>query len=103
MPTAEEQEELKSIPANVFIGRMAVGGKMMVTEKAIRFRPHRFNLVTQDMAVAISDISTVSKCKTLGIVPNGTLVTLNSGQEIRFVVNKRSRLIELITRKIQKS
>lgn len=94
-----KQKEL-NVPANLFRGLEAVGGRMKITENKIVFHPHKLNVNQVDLTLNMSDIKEVGKRNTLYIVPNGMRIVVNSGEEYKFVVNNRRKLIKRITEQI---
>src|SRR5690242_4507407 len=92
----EPERLLIEVSANMFRGLEAVGGKLTVTNRRLVFRPHAVNVQTQPEEVPIENLAGAAPCNTLGIVPNGMLVTLKDGSTRRFVVSRRSELIGLI-------
>lgn len=48
---------LEEIPANHFLGGEARGGKLLVTDRRLVFRPHRFNVQLDTWAVPRSEVT----------------------------------------------
>ncbi|QOS77588.1 hypothetical protein JNUCC31_22860 [Paenibacillus sp. JNUCC31] len=94
--SATEYLVKERIPANLFRGIEAVGGRLNITNERILFNPHSINIQRKPLEIMIKDISKIEKRNTLKIVPNGIKITINNGQEYKFVVYKRSKLIELL-------
>jgi len=84
--------------ANLFRGIEGVGGRLKITNQRLIFEPHAINIQKQILEVPLNQIKEVSPRNTIGIVPNGILVKLVSGQEYKLVVWKRKELIELINK-----
>jgi len=84
------------VPANLFRGIEAVGGRIIITNERIIFNPHSFNIQTEPLVIYISSIEKIEKRSTLKLIPNGIKIITNTGQEYKFVVYKRSKLIELL-------
>ena len=82
--------------ANLFRGKEAVGGRLKITNQRLIFEPHIVNIQKQTLEIPLNQIREVKPRNTLGIVPNGILVKLVSGEEYKLVVWKRKELIELI-------
>jgi hypothetical protein len=76
--------------ANHFLKMESRGGRLHLTNKRLIFKPHSFNMQGGTMEIARSNIAGATKTQTLGIVPNGLLVTKKDGSAERFVVNGRA-------------
>jgi hypothetical protein len=88
-----DENVIHSGPANHFKGIEAVGGKLFLTDRRLRFRSHKFNAQPHDESYPIEAIVSVEPARTLGIVPNGVLVHLRDGRRERFVVGGRSEWV----------
>ncbi len=84
--------------ASLFRGIEAVGGRLKLTNQRLIFEPHAINIQKQTLEVLLNQIQEVKPRNTLGIVPNGILIKLVSGQEYKLIVWKRKELIELINK-----
>lgn len=80
-------------PANHFKGIEAVGGKLFLTNRRLRFRSHRFNVQTHDESYPIEAIASVEPARTLGVIPNAIRLRLADGRRERFVVMAREHWI----------
>jgi len=87
-------------PANHWRGAEARGGWLVLTERALVFRAHGFNVQNAPVRLELSAIRGVLPRNTLGIVPNGMRVDRADGQQERFVVNKRGEWIRRIEARI---
>lgn len=85
--------------ANHFKGIEAVGGKLFLTNKRLRFRSHRFNVQAHDESYPLDAIHAVEAVRTLGIIPNGLVVQLKDGRRQRFVVMNRSAWLAQLARR----
>jgi hypothetical protein len=83
--------------ANHFKGTESVGGKLYLTNHRLRFRSHSINIQVHDESYPIELITNVEPARTLGLIPNGLLVTLADGRRERFVVHHRSAWVRAIT------
>ena len=83
-----------NVPANLFKGIEAVGGKLKITELELIFTPHKVNIQSEPVTINIGEVSKVQKRNTVFVVPNGMTVTVKGGKEYKFVVNKRGKLID---------
>ncbi len=94
---ASQCEEIcADIPANLFRGFEAVGGKLKITSSRVLFDPHDINLQKMPAEIPLSDIAEVRKRNTWGIIPNGLLIRTKTGVEYKFVAWGRDRLISVI-------
>jgi hypothetical protein len=89
-------EILTDVAANLIRGIEAVGGRLLITNHGIRFSPHALNLQKIPLDLPFSDIDSVAKRNTMGLIPNGLAVRTKAGVEYRFVVWNRESLIKLI-------
>jgi len=94
---ALEGEILREVLANHFKGIEGRGGRLTITNHEISFRPHLFNVQRSPVWVPLSDIVSVDRCDTLGLVSNGMLVRTKGGRDHQFVVRDREDLIPLLT------
>ena len=89
----------KIIAANLFRGSEAVGWRLHFEENAMIFKSHALNIQTGETTIAYKDIVDVQKKNTLGLVPNGMVVTLNDGTKHQFVIWHRVEVIAFIKEK----
>jgi hypothetical protein len=87
--------------ANHFQGIEAVGGRLVLTNERVIFKSHPFNIQTHEWSVARTDISETEPARTLGIVPNGLLIKVKSGETERFVVRDREGWCQHVAAKSQ--
>jgi hypothetical protein len=80
-------------PANHYKGFEAVGGRLFLTSKRLRFRSHKLNVQSHDESYPVDIIISVEPARTLGVVPNGVLVHLRDGRHERFVVGGRAEWV----------
>lgn len=80
---------IRAGPANHFKGIEAVGGRLWLTDSHLCFRSHGVNFQIHTQSFPLESIRSVKPCRTLWILPNGLLVTLNDGVRHRFVVGRR--------------
>lgn len=86
----------KNISANLFRGVEAVGGKIFFESTCLIFKSHEYNIQTGETSIDYKQIDTIENTKTLGVVPNGILITTKDDIKYRFVVNNRSKIINFI-------
>ncbi len=91
MPLVLEAGEsfLMEGPANHFKGLEAVGGVLALSDRALVFRSHSFNIQNHELSLPLSGMDSVRAVNTLMLVPNGLLVFMRDGSRERFVVWKR--------------
>lgn len=82
--------------ANHFQGIEAVGGRLVLTNERVIFKSHSFNIQTHEWSAALSDITETEPARTLGIIPNGLLIKVKSGETERFVVRDREKWNQLL-------
>lgn len=103
MVKVKEREEIFNTPANLFKGWEGVGGRLVITEEMIVFTPHKINFQTKQVEIRLDSIVEVGKRNTLKLVPNGFYIKDIEGKEYKFVVFKRNRIIEYLSRLIGKA
>ena len=96
------EEMLAEQGANLFRGIEAVGGRIFVTNKMIKFKAHLINLQSMPTEFSIDNIERIERKKSLGIIPNQMVIILKSGLEYKFVVNNRDKLINIIENVMKK-
>lgn len=89
---------VKEGPANYFRGLSNVGGKLMLTDRQLVFKPGRLNFRRSVQSIAVKEIVAVERRNTLGVVPNGFGVILKDGTTHRFVVYGREDWIEAVVK-----
>ncbi len=85
-----------SISANLFRGLESVGGKITFDEVGLTFKSHLINVQRGETRIEYSQISTINKRNTLGIVPNGMSVITKNNIKYDFVINSREKVIEFL-------
>jgi hypothetical protein len=88
-------------PANHFLKAEGRGGWLTLTPSRLVFRSHGMNVQNQSLDIAIREIADIVPTLTLGLIPNGLRVVLQSGQKESFVVNTRKKWIKLIAEQMQ--
>jgi hypothetical protein len=95
-PQNEAEELIDKFAANLMRGVEGVGGRMILTNQRILFETHEINLQTTPLAIPLSAIQSVVPSNIVGIVPTGITIRCSSGEEYRFVVWGRERIISKI-------
>lgn len=98
----ETDKQIFDIAANRMKGFESIGGRLTITEKEVIFKSHKLNIQKGTVTIAISDILDVEKRNTLFLVPNGLKIGVKSGEEYKFVVNQRGKLITYLHEQIVK-
>ncbi len=91
-----------NVVGNLFRGKEAVGGRLKINDRSILFSSHSMNIQTGNTEIFIDQISTIRKRITLGLVPNGILIETLDGQQFKFVVWNRQKIIDFIMSRIIK-
>ena len=102
MTTQEANQEQFNVAANLFMGLESVGGKMKIMDREIIFTPHKINAQKKPLLIKINDIKEVGKRNTFYIVPNGLAIVVKSGEEYKFVVNNRQKIITHLNEQLVK-
>ena len=100
---SQSEEILADVGASLFRGIEGVGGRLKITSRRVLFEPHAINLQKIPAEILLSDIKEVTKRNTMGLIPNGMMVTTKAGVDYRFVVWGREKLISLIESRIRKA
>lgn len=95
-PKDDAEEVVDKFAANLMRGIEGVGGRMILTTQRILFEPHRINAQTDPLEVPLASIEEVGPTDMLGFVPTGISVRVRGGEEHRFVVWGRKRIIAKI-------
>jgi hypothetical protein len=85
--------------ANHFLNFEGRGGRLALTRTHLVFKPHAINLQRRELNIPRAAIVGARATRTLGIVPNGLIVTLINGKAERFVVNDRMMWVAKLARK----
>lgn len=100
--SSNKEEELGSALANHYEGGLAVGGKLILTTKGIKFFPHRINLTTRPLFISYLKIKTLeekspnlAKILSLGITSHLQIITRDKHKHI-FVIDNPKRLINYL-------
>lgn len=88
-------QEILQVNANLFRRSVADGGKLIVYEDGLLFKPHKFNLDTSNVWIPLSEIKNIEKFNSMFIIPNGLRINCQLGS-FDFVVSKREKTMEII-------
>ncbi|HEX5170139.1 MAG TPA: GRAM domain-containing protein [Cyclobacteriaceae bacterium] len=100
----EDEKIIKEDGANHFKGAEGVGGKLVLTNKRLIFKSHKFNIQNHEESIGLGQIKTVERRKTWHIINNGLLLQLVNNDVHKFVVNSASEWVNTIDqqRRIQR-
>ncbi len=84
--------------ANLLKKFKAIGGKLIFTDSRLIFETDSLDLETGLISINNNKIKDVKSVNTLGIIPNGIELELESGEKFRFAVWKRKELLKLINK-----
>jgi len=88
-PVFPGEELLHDGPANHFRNGEGVGGWLYLTNRRLFFRSHPLNLQPHETDLPLGEIATAAPALTLGLIPNGLVVSTATGASERFVVEQR--------------
>ena len=74
----------------------ADGGTGYLLQDKLIFIPHKLNLSKERVTVLFTDVRSASGYKILGIVDVGLKITLKSGKEEKFIVDKSAEFFRLL-------
>jgi hypothetical protein len=92
------EQILKEAGANHFRGLEGVGGKLVLTDKRLIFKSHKYNAQNHQDTYGLDQIDTVLKTKTLNIISNGLTIGLRDQRTERFVIDRPVEWVECIER-----
>ena len=70
-----------------------VRGNLVFEENGVTFKSHKLNVQTGETTILYNDIAEVRKANSMGIIPNRMIVVTKKGQEYKFVVNQRNKIV----------
>ncbi|MCR8656692.1 GRAM domain-containing protein [Paenibacillus endoradicis] len=88
--------------ANLFRGIESVGGRLKISDRSVLFASHALNIQQGSTEIKIDQITSIKKRNTLGIVPNGILITTRDEVQYKFVVWNRQEIIEFINKRLSR-
>lgn len=95
--TEPDETIIFQTPANHFKGIEGVGGKLYLTNKRLIFKSHKFNIQNHELSTNLTDINSVDRYKTLGVVNNGLLIITNNNTTEKFVVEQADQWLKKLT------
>jgi len=94
-PDLPGESVLKRGIATLRRGWEGVGGYFYLTDQRVLFRPHQFNVQSQDCTIALADIVAIELSVTLVFVPNALRIQTKSDSFL-FVVEERQAWMDAI-------
>jgi hypothetical protein len=92
------EQVVKEAGANHFKGLEGVGGKLVLTDKRLIFKSHKYNVQNHQDTYGLNQIDTVLKTKTLNTISNGLTIGLRDQRTERFVIDRPEEWVECIER-----
>jgi hypothetical protein len=94
--TTSNEIILKKAGANHFKGKEGVGGKLVLTNKRLIFKSHKFNVQNHQEYFDLAEIVSAQRTKNMKILNNGLLLALNNKEKHKFVVDEPSEWVSII-------
>jgi hypothetical protein len=94
--TTSNEIILKEAGANHFKGKEGVGGKLVLTNKRLIFKSHKFNVQNHQENFDLVEIVSAQRTKNMKIFNNGLLLALNNKEKHKFVVDEPSEWVSTI-------
>jgi hypothetical protein len=94
--TSEGEIVVKEGGANHFRGKEGVGGKLVLTDRRLIFKSHKFNVQNHKTDFDLKDVEKLQATKTLNILENGLTIELANREKHKFVVDEPKEWIEKI-------
>jgi hypothetical protein len=83
--------------ANHFKGIEAVGGKLYLTNQRLVFKSHRLNIQNHELSIDLTDIISITRHKTAGLIKNGLSITTSQNLTEKFVVEQIDEWVERLS------
>jgi hypothetical protein len=94
--TDENENVIKEGGANHFKGKEGVGGKLVLTNKRLIFKSHKYNIQNHQDTFELGQIERLHVTKTFKILENGLTLELSNSLKHRFIVDKPQDWVETI-------
>ncbi len=96
-PALDDGEVLiKEDAANHFVGMVAVGGWLFLTNRRLHFKSHAANTRNHETSYPLAEITGLAATRTMGLVPNSFVATMASGADEKFVVRGRAKWVAAV-------
>lgn len=87
---------IKEGGANHFKGKEGVGGKLVLTDKRLIFKSHKFNIQNHQEDFELNQITDLHTFKSLKFFEKGLLIDLAGGVSHKFIVDEPNDWINVI-------
>ncbi len=94
--TADDESIIKEGGANHFKGKEGVGGKLVLTDKRLIFKSHKFNIQNHQDTFDLEQIEKLQATTTLKFLKNGLILELKNNDSHKFIVDEPSDWIEKV-------
>lgn len=95
--TAENETIIKEGGANHVRGKEGVGGKLVLTDRRLIFKSHKFNIQNHEIDFDLTRVAKLQASKTFRILENVLNLDLNNNDRHKFIVDEPTHWIEKIT------
>jgi hypothetical protein len=94
--TADNESIIKEGGANHFKGKEGVGGKLVLTDRRLIFKSHKFNIQNHQDNFDLRQVEKLQATKTLKFLENGLTLELMNNDRHKFIVDEPTDWIEKI-------
>lgn len=94
--TEDNETIIKEGGANHFKGKEGVEGKLVLTDKRLIFKSHKFNIQNHQNTFELGQIEKLRATKTLKFLENGLALELTSNDRHKFIVDEPTDWIKKI-------
>src|SRR5687768_17451596 len=94
--TADNENIIKAGGANHFKGKEGVGGKLVLTDKRLIFKSHKFNIQNHQDNFDLGQVAKLQTTKTFKFLENGLTLELTNNDRHKFIVDEPTDWIEKI-------
>lgn len=78
-----------------------IGGKVILTNKALYFKSHKLNLKEDTTRIVLENIHVLRKGNSLKVIPNRMIVGDRDGNEYTFVVTNRNEFYNAVEEQLK--
>jgi len=93
----EDEVLIKEGKASHFRGIEAAGGKLLLTDKKLYFKPHKLNIQNHSLIIELPNIESIKRVRTAKVINNGIKIKLNNSVHHQFVVDNAKSWFEVLT------
>jgi len=94
--TADNENIIKEGGANHFKGKEGVGGKLVLTDKRLIFKSHKFNIQNHQDNFDLGQVEKLQATMTFKFLENGLTLELTNNDKHKFIVDEPTDWIEKI-------